>query len=170
MVWRLQPTSSNILRLWEKIPLLTVPPGGSSLYLSFKKWNQEAQDCRYANRCNDKSRFLHTPLVNISASWICLILKLQLVERLQLNDEIRDTTVTGSRVFPFSFLVLLLSTDLLSWAADQSDFSHCQAPPLIQSAKLAEKPPTRGNSFQQWVTQRKKEGPQVRTDSLDIGW
>lgn len=161
MVWRLQPTSSNILRLWEKIPLFTVPPGGSSLYLSFKKWNQEAQDCRYANRCNDKSRFLHTPLVNISASWICLILKLQLVERLQLNDEIRDTTVTGSRVFPFSFLVLLLSTDLLSWAADQSNFSHC---------KLAEKPPTRGNSFQQWVTQRKKEGPQVRTDSLDIGW
>lgn len=161
MVWRLQPTSPNILRLWEKIPLHTVPPGGSSLYLSFKKWNQEAQDCRYANRCNDKSRFLHTPLVNISALWICLNLKLQLVERLQLNDEIRDTTVTGSRVFPFSFLVLLLSTDLLSWAADQSDFSHC---------KLAEKPPTRGNSFQQWVTQRKKEGPQVLTDSLDIGW
>ena len=61
--------------VWEKIPLHTVPPGGSTLYLSVKKWNYETPDCRYTSLCHDESRFLHTPLVNISALRICLIKK-----------------------------------------------------------------------------------------------
>ena len=94
---------------------------------------------------------------------ICLVKKLQtaLAKRQRRKLRRNCTKATRSRDFPFLYSFLFSCTELLSWAANCSVFSHRQALLPILHAQSAKKLPTRADYCQQCGTHRNNLGKRI---------